>query len=817
MIDMFLISSFCGIFVVPLYAILQKNSPIEKCAQTIAASNVISALMMICTSIISLLLLSIIGLPVSKLILLISIMNLGLSMYLLKILPFTSVKPILARILRWFFKIEVNGLEHFQTANNRLIIIANHISFLDAILLALFLPDQYIFAINTDIARLPFIRFIQQFFETCEIDPTNPIRIKNLAKSIMSGKKCIIFPEGRLTNTGGIMKIYEGFAALAQMTDADIIPVHLSNSLRHAAKITRVGDRYRQRMSVKVSITVFPAFKPENDPNISAKENRTKNVDEIYDKLAYCQYAAEPRMPIYNALLQAAKDHGYGYNILEDFTSKKKVNYRNVILKSQILGQKIYELTKNESNIGFFLPNTNAGVITFFGMLAYRKVPTMLNYTGGSKNIANSCITAGLKTIVTSRSFISKGNLSEELSVIKSHVDQVIFLEDIANDIRTMDKIKSFWRYLNIDRFYKRNPKLTPPIDSPAVILFTSGSEGSPKGVVLSHRNICANIHQSTATMDLNPTDVMFNALPMFHAFGLNLGTLTPILIGIKTYLYPNPKHYSTVVELIYDTRATLLIGTNTFLSAYLKFSKQYDFSNLRIVFTGGEKLQNETRIAWLEQRGITLLEGYGSTECGPVISSNTLMHHRAGSVGKTLPGIQTRYNPFPDLEIGGELCVRGENIMLGYLLLENPGKIVPLPNGWYDTGDIVSYDEQDFISIIDRIKRFAKISGEMISLSAIEGEVATCWPEYQHGVVSIPDPKRGEKLILITNKPDPDRIELARKLKAQGVSPLSVPNQIEVMDQLPLLSTGKINYPQLIAFIKKVSSKTKTFLRRKS
>lgn len=547
----------------------------------------------------------------------------------------------------------------------------------------------------------------------------------------------------------------------------------------------------------------------------SAKDLRSLHVDQIYQSLVNGQYVGETRLPLYLSLIEAAQNHGYGHVIIEDF-SRKSLNYRSLILKSQILGAKIHELTKKESHIGVLLPNTLACVVSLFGLWAYRKAPAMLNYTGGVKNVVNSCITSNIKTVITSRQFISKAELSEELQGIKGEVNQVIFLEDLARRISIKDKLRGVWRLININRYYKKNSPYVPPIDTPAAILFTSGSEGSPKGVVLSHRNIVSNIIQSMAVMDLNPNDKMFNALPMFHAFGFNLGTITPVLTGLPTFLYPNPKHFSTVVELIYDTRSTLLIGTNTFLAAYLKCSKNYDFSSLRMVFAGGEKLQDDTRQNWLEQRGLRLLEGYGSTECGPVISCNTSMYQNSGTVGKVLPGIETRYNPFPDLDSGGELCVRGENIMLGYLYLDNPGKIMPLPNGWYDTGDIVAFDNDGYIAIKDRIKRFAKISGEMVSLSAIENEVAICWPDHMHGIVSVHDQKRGEKLVLITDKPDADRAELAKKLKSQGVSSIAIPNQIQVMKQLPLLGTGKVDYPNLIAFLKSIQSTTKSFLKKK-
>ncbi|MCP8352521.1 MFS transporter [Candidatus Synchoanobacter obligatus] len=813
LLDFCAISIFSGLFVVPLYALLQKNSPQDSCAQVIATSNIVSGLYMICASLLSLFVLFILQLPITQLFFFTALFNIGLSMYLLKILPFSSIKPIVARAFKWFFRIETQGLEHFNTASKRLIIIANHVSFLDPVLLALFLPGEYIFAVDTEIAKTPIVKFARKFATAYEVDPTNPMQIRRIVDAISQGKRCIIFPEGRLTNTGSLMKIFEGTAAIANMSDADILPVHLSG-LKYSL-FSRLRGIFKLKLRTQVSITAFPTFKLIKDEALSSKEQRKKQVDQIHQALAYGQYVGEGRSPLYQSLIEAAKNHGYGHKIVEDFT-RKKLSYRNLILKSLIIGRIIHQKAEKESNIGMLLPNTLANVVALFGLYAYRKVPTMLNYTAGSKNLVNSCITSQLKTVITSRQFISKADLAEELQALKGEVSQIIFLEDLAKNIGIGDKVKGLWRYLTINRFYRRNPQFVPAIDSPAAILFTSGSEGSPKGVVLSHRNITANIQQCCAVMDLNPTDTMFNALPMFHAFGFNLGTITPLLIGVKTFLYPNPKHFATVVELIYDTRATLLIGTNTFLSAYLKFSKSYDFNNLRMVFTGGEKLQDDTRTNWLEQRGIRLLEGYGSTECGPVISCNSLMYQKAHSVGMTLPGIETRYNPFPGLEIGGELCIRGENVMLGYLYLDNPGKIVPLPNGWYDTGDIVTYDDNGFITIVDRIKRFAKISGEMVSLSAIENEVAICWPEHIHGIVSMHDQKRGEKLILITDKPDADRAELARKLKSQGVSSIAVPSQIQVMKQIPLLGTGKVDYPKLIAFIKGIPSTTKNLLKKK-
>ncbi|UTC24258.1 MFS transporter [Candidatus Comchoanobacter bicostacola] len=807
MFDLLMISIAAGIYVVPLYAILQKNSPLEKCARIMAATNVINALFMILATIASFIFLTILKLSVISLYLTLALVNLTLSIYLCKMLPLSSIKPYAAKVVAWLFSVQVSGLEHFQASGKRVVVICNHITFIDTIFLTLFLPGQYIFAVNTDIAKLWIVRFIRNFVECHEIDPTNPIRTKTIAKRIEKGQPCIIFPEGRLTNTGNIMKVYSGPVAIAEWADANIIPVNLGGDLKFNI-FSRLKGIFKLRLFTPVTITVLPVFKlqPGAD-NISSKERRELHVQQIYEKMVQSSYIGHDRRDLYSELRHATVNHGGSHVILEDFT-RKQLTYRSLLLKTQILGKALLQDTQDESYIGVLLPNTSTCAVTVLALHAYRKVPAMINYTAGASAMAASCVTSNIKILITSRQFIAKAELTDELKAMRKHLKQVIFLEDIAKQISTLDKISGALRYLTLDRFYRNNPQYVPHIDAPAVVLFTSGSEGTPKGVVLSHRNITANKIQSLALMDLNPLDSMFNALPMFHAFGFTLGTLTPIMCGIKTFLYPNPKQFSTVVDFVYDTRSTILIGTNTFLNAYLKVSTPYDFAKLRIVFAGGEKLQTDTYDSWLTQRGILILEGYGATEGAPVFSVNTTMHFKPGTVGRLLPGIEYRFNPFPGVTNGGELCVRGENIMLGYLYHDTPGKITPLPNGWYDTGDVVKVDEQGYLTIVDRVKRFAKVSGEMISLSAIENEVAICWPDQRHGVISIQDTRRGEKLVLVTEKQDANRSELAKKLKENGVSPLAVPSQIETIKQIPLLGTGKIDYPKVMNFIKNLPGK---------
>jgi acyl-[acyl-carrier-protein]-phospholipid O-acyltransferase/long-chain-fatty-acid--[acyl-carrier-protein] ligase len=331
--------------------------------------------------------------------------------------------------------------------------------------------------------------------------------------------------------------------------------------------------------------------------------------------------------------------------------------------------------------------------------------------------------------------------------------------------------------------------------DAPAVILFTSGSEGTPKGVVLSHANLLANRHQLAARIDFNPTDIVFNALPVFHSFGLTGGTLLPMLSGVKTFLYPSPLHYRIVPALVYDTNATIMFGTDTFLAGYARAAHPYDFYSLRYVFAGAEKVRAETRRVWSDKFGLRILEGYGATETAPVIAANTPMHFKAGTVGRPMPGITCTLEPVPGIDEGGRLVVSGPNVMLGYLRAENPGVLEKTIDCRYDTGDIVTIDEEGFIAIQGRAKRFAKIAGEMVSLTAVEALAAAVWPDHMHAAVSIPDDRKGEQIILLTENPDAERSVLSEHASASGMSELAVPRTVKTVDAIPVLGTGKVDY----------------------
>ncbi|MGL4813223.1 MAG: AMP-binding protein [Beijerinckiaceae bacterium] len=508
--------------------------------------------------------------------------------------------------------------------------------------------------------------------------------------------------------------------------------------------------------------------------------------------------ATSSRRTLFNAFLEARGRHGRGMPIIED-PERAPLTYDRLLLAALILGGKMRAISKKQEAVGILMPNMNGTVALLLGLSLYGRVPAMLNFTAGVRNLQAAARTAEIRTIVTSRRFVDTAQLQPVIDALETNEGdaagprRIVYLEDVRKSLTSLEKIGGV-----IAKFFAglihRQQHIEP--DAPAIILFTSGSEGTPKAVVLSHANINANagqIFQHAAGL-LSSRDTIFNPLPVFHSFGLTAGLLTGLLNGIKVVLYPSPLHFKQIPKLIGETKSTILFATDTFLQSYARAADKDDLSTIRYVIAGAEKVRDETRRMW-DKFGTVILEGYGCTECAPVIACNLPRSNTPGSVGEVLPGIEMRFADVEGLTDARRLSVRGPNVMLGYMHADAPGKIVPPEDGWHDTGDIVSIDN-GLVSIRGRAKRFAKIGGEMISLAAVETLVTGIWTQFSHAVVTIPDPKKGEQIVLVTDKPDAERDALLQEARKQGYPELWVPRAILVVAALPVMGSGKIDYP---------------------
>jgi acyl-[acyl-carrier-protein]-phospholipid O-acyltransferase/long-chain-fatty-acid--[acyl-carrier-protein] ligase len=701
------------------------------------------------------------------------------------------LKKFLHALLTLIYRVEVTGLEHYEQAGKRVLIVANHTSFLDPLLLGVFLPDDITFAINTHISEKWWIKPFLGLSKVFPMNPTHPLSLKDLIHHLQHDTKTVIFPEGRITVTGTLMKIYDGTGMVADKAEAAVLPIRIDGGqYTHFSRLHKV---VRLRWFPKITIKILPPTRLEVPAELKGKNRRHYSGHILANLMTEMMLATSNyRQSIFTSLLEARRIHGGKHIVAEDL-ERKPLSYDNLITRTIAIGNALQKITGPGEAVGIFLPNSTKTACVVLGLQLHGRTPAMLNYSTGSAGMFSACQTAKVKIVLTSRYFIELGHLTEEADHLAQQV-KLVYLEDLAAHISAVDKFTAWLQSKTADFWYDSRPH-NP--DSPAVILFTSGSEGVPKGVVLSHANILANLKQLEACISFNAQDVVLNFLPMFHSFGFTVGTMLPILHGMKVFFYPTPLHYAIIPEMAYELHATIMFGTNTFLAAYAKKAHSYDFFNMRYVVAGAEKLQETTRQVWADKFGIRILEGYGATETTPITSVNTPMYYKAGTVGRFMPAMEYKLEPIEGIEDAGQLHVKGPNIMLGYLLADNPGVLVPpkssYGDGWYDTGDIVHVDEEGFISIRGRSKRFAKVSGEMVSLTAVETLATNAWPKAQHAAISLPEAKKGEQVILVTTQKEATVQQLAAA--STGVAAILLPKKIIVVDAIPVMATGKTNY----------------------
>ena len=694
-------------------------------------------------------------------------------------------------VFRLVYRVELSGLPNLAAAGARAVIVVNHVSFLDGPLIGAFLPGDPLYAVDPEQLGHWWARPFLAAVETYPLDPRRPLGLRSLVEAVAAGRQCVIFPEGRINVTGGaLMKIYEGAAMVADRAGATVVPVRLDGP--ELTPFSRLGDRLRRRLFPRIAIAICEPRRLALPEGLRGRPRRHRAGTALYDLMSEMM-ARRPDPPsLYAALLAAGRLHGGRRPIVED-ALPSALSYRGVVTASEILGRRLAGPTQPGETIGLLLPNSVGAAIAFLALQAFGRVPAMLNPTAGPDGVVSAARTARLRLVLTSRRFVEAARLDALAARLGGEVE-LLWLEDLRAAIGLGAKLVGVIAPL----FAKaRHRRLGVAPGDPAVVLFTSGSEGTPKGVVLSHANLLANRRQIAARVDFSPRDRALNALPMFHGFGLT-GFLLPLLSGVPCHLYPSPLHYRMVPEIAYATNATIIFGTDTFLAGYARRADAYDFFALRYAFAGGESVRAETRALWFERFGRRILEGYGVTECAPVLAVNTPMHYRSGTVGRLLPLVEHRLESVEGIAAGGRLIVRGPNVMLGYLKPGGREAPEPPPGGWYDTGDIVRIDEQGYVEILGRARRFAKIGGEMVSLAQAEAVAEAAFPDSRHAVVALADARRGETLVLVSEARGIDRGRLVAAAQRLGLPDLAVSRELLEIDRLPLLGTGKPDYPAI-------------------
>lgn len=801
------ISVFAGIFIVPLNALLQHRAPEDQRARVIAASNVCDSGGIVLASGLAAVLLAL-GFSIPSLWLMTAI-GLFLALPLLATLvPHLIMKQAFRKVLRALFDVTIEGADNCLAAGPKAVIVANHVSLLDGLLLAAFLPGNPLFVVDTAISKKWWVKPFLRLADFYTVDPTQPMAIKNIIERVSEGRQCVIFPEGRITTTGSLMKINEGPGLIADKANAPIIPIRIAGA--EYTRLSYLQGLMRRRNFPRIQITVLPPRRFTLPEGLSARERRALAAQKMYDLMSDLIFTTSfQHQTLVEALIEASATHGGSKQVLED-TARVPVSFNSLITQMLALSHALRHIAPNGQRVGVMLPSSIVGVATLFALSHRGAVPALLNFTSGAANCVLGSNAATLRHVITSRSFIAKAGLEGIADALTTAGISLVYLEDVARNITLLHKLLAKFATPFASYLHKRHQVNA---NDAAVVLFTSGSEGAPKGVVLSHKNLQANRWQVSARLDFSPKDILLNALPLFHSFGLTGGLLIPLLAGAKVVLYPSPLHYRIVPLLAYDCNATILFGTDTFLTGYARMAHPYDFYNVRFVCAGAEKVRDETRRIYADRFGVRILEGYGATETAPVLSVNTLMHSKAGTVGRLLPAMTAKLEPVPGITDGARLYVSGPNIMLGYLKADKAGVLEPPPHDatgpWHDTGDIVTIDDEGYITIKGRAKRFAKIAGEMVSLGAVEALAAKIWPDSLMAAVTLPDARKGEQIVLVTTAQDATLEPLQRAAKDAGQTELMVPKIIQHLEALPLLGSGKIDYVSLKRMVEQTVAQT--------
>ena len=797
-----------GILVVPLNALIQWRSPDDRRGAVIALSNSFIFGGILVGSL-SAKILSGVGLSASGILLAASVATAAGTLWVLWLLPDAFLRLVLVLLTHTFYRLQVVGREHVPERGGALLV-PNHVSFIDGLLILASLDRPIRFVVDADYVHHPLLRPFMKSLGAIPISASGGPRmllrsLRDAGKYLDQGELVCIFPEGQLTRTGMLLPFRRGFERLSKGRGAPIIPVHLDRIW--GSIFSYANGRFFTKLPERIPYPVTVCFSARLPSDTPVYEVRRAVQD--MGEAAWRLRMADSR-PLYHGFVHAMRRHPFRLAFAD--TTRPRLSHLRALASTIALARALRPYWDGQPSVGILLPPSVAGALTNFAATLSGRISVNLNYTAGRAGLESAARQAGLRTVVTSRTFMDRAKAELPKGI------QPLWMEEVAGTIggraRLMALLLAAFAPLQlIERACGMRQR--PTIGDIATVIFSSGSTGDPKGVMLTHFNLQANVEAVAQTVPIHPTDRLLGVLPFFHSFGYMATLWLAALHGMGVVFHPTPLEASAIGELVRRYRVTFLIATPTLLQLYLRRCTPEQFGSLRVVLTGAEKLSERLAQAFEDQFGVRPLEGYGTTECAPVIAVSGPGFRapgfyqrgaRRGHVGQPLPGVSVRivdpdtFQPLPP-KTPGMLLVKGPNVMRGYLGRDDLTASV-MRDGWYITGDIATLDEDDFLQITDRLSRFSKIGGEMVPHGRVEEALqeAAAKDVQAFAVTAIPDERKGERLAVLHTLDEAVIPAILEKVAAQGLPNLFIPRRDHFVkvDKLPVLGTGKLDLRQV-------------------